>query len=134
MKTIQDCIGETLSKILIRQIKEFASPDNTIFADEISFLLEKTWLRILPIIDTDELVVEYFDAAERGNFDGYKAYSTDFAGKKLSAIWHCQNTNGYADLFIVSFHYLQPSLLILSEGSALKLFAANQLGDEAQTD
>lgn len=130
MKTIDDCLGEKLSEILIKPNKDFVSPDHIVLADEINFLLEKTLIRILPVIDTDELVVAYFDWAEMQNLDDCQTYSTAFTSKKLSAIWHCQNTNGYADLFIVGFQHLQPSLLILSEGSVLKIFAAKQLGYE----
>lgn len=131
MKQIDDCLDQALSKILIKQNADFVSPDNYVLADEIIFLLEKSFIRILPIIDTDELVVEYNDLAELGNIDGTQEYLTHFTGKTFSAVWSCKNTNGYSDLFILSFNFLQPSLLILSEGSALALFEAKQLSSNA---
>lgn len=127
MKSINNHFGEKLSRVLVKQATDFISLDNYVLADEIIFLLEKGFIQILPIIDTDELVVEFFDLNETINFNEFETFSTHFTGRGLSAIWNCVNTNGYSDLFIISFNNLHPSLLVLSEGSSLKLFDANQL-------
>lgn len=134
MKNIEDCLGEKVSQILIKPEIVFISADNEIIAEEILVLLEKSKLRILPIQDTDEISVECLEIDNTENDSDFLSVTLldEYIGEMLSESWKCVNSRGYFDLFILGFYFLHPSLMILSEGSTLKLFKPTQLRKETK--
>ncbi len=84
-------------------------------------------IKIKAIADTDEICLEFI----QGTFDKKKRLEgknifTQYIGQQLNQVWNCTNAYGYFDLYILGFSYLDPSILIVSETSELKLFEANQ--------
>ena len=127
MVTIDEYIGKRLRQLYVKQNVEFTSLENFVIADEIVFDLGNNFIRIVPIIDTDELAVEYLGESDLIDTRQLKPILPGFVGKALSAVWSCVNEKGYSDMLILSFENLHPSILVLSEGSSLKVFQANQV-------
>lgn len=128
MKNTEDCWGQKLSQILIKPNKDFSPVENEKLADEIIFVFEKNEVRILPVIDTDELSVTWFSCENTSPTEHGETtpIPNAYIGKSLSMTWDCVNANGYFDLYAIGFDQLHPNILILSEGSVLKLFFARQ--------
>ena len=104
--------------------------------DEIIFVFEKCKLRILPICDTDEIGVECLEEinTEAPELAENTTILNAHVGKTLSMTWNCVNANGYFDLYALGFDELHPSVMILSEGSALKLFGITKINNNGMND
>ncbi len=129
MKSVGDCLGEKLTRIFVKSNTVFLSANNEILVDEIVLVLEESKLRILPIQDTDEISVEVSEYQKLEKSELYSELNilNKYLGSKLSITWNCRNTNNYFDIFIIGLKHLHPSLIILSEGSVLKLFGVEQI-------
>ena len=129
MKKIEDCWGEKLSHFLVKPNTDYFPPQNEHLADEVFFVFEKSKIHILPLPDTDELSVECleYDNTKGSGPEGMVTIVNNYIGKSLSMTWNCFNANGYLDLFAIGFDQLHPNLMILSEGSVLKLFDVMQI-------
>jgi hypothetical protein len=119
-------LGQKITSIKIVPCKDFDNPDNEILADKIFICCSKTYLVVTPLCDTDELKVEEFK--EELNLQQLHTESilSEFTGAKVGYTWEGINSNGYLDVFIIACENLHPSILILSEGSCLKLFLVKQ--------
>lgn len=124
----ENYLGQKLSRVVAGLNNIFLTKNNEILADEIIFEFEKFRLRILPIQDTDEIELKISESVTE-NLVSYTELEllNKFVGKKLTYTWNCINSNGYFDAFMISFDLLHPNLIILSEGSVLKIFETNQL-------
>lgn len=126
MDNIEKLIGEKLSKVLIKRNAIFESTDNHIFADEIYFVFKNDCLYISPITESDEIGFEILNISENKSLDQLENILLQFNDKKLGEFWNCTNSRDYFDAFILGFDRLHPSIIILSEGSVLKIFQAKQ--------
>lgn len=129
MKNIEDKWGEKLTQTLVKINSDFDSNENEVLADEIMFIFETFKLRILPFNETDEIDLRFSEKdADISDKSFVKTkHLNKFLGKNLSQIWKCFNSKNYFDLFIIGFHGLHPSLMILSEGNTLKIFDASEV-------
>ncbi len=125
IKTIEDCWGATVSKILAKPNLDFTPSGKEILVDELVLVLGKYQIHILPVAETDEIAVEYVQSEDVNSLssEAWISILEHYLGRELSMTWYCNNSNGYSDLFITAFNGLQPNLAILSEGSVLKLFS-----------
>jgi hypothetical protein len=115
---------QKLSRIEIKYNSDFVSVKNEILAEEITFFFETCKLTVLPRIETDEIAVSFnmIEKSEKLKPLPEEKLFPEFIGKSIGYMWNCVNSNGYSDVFIIGFGHLHPSILILSEGSCLKLF------------
>ena len=129
IKGTENCFGEKLSRILIKPDTEFFTQDAWIMADEIVFVFEKSKLQIHPLQESDEIKVslsEYADGEELDGFAELKALEK-YIGQELLMTWSATNSNNCFDSLMVAFNYTHPNLIILSEGSVLKVFDISQM-------
>jgi hypothetical protein len=101
---------------------DFETSNNEILADEVIIDLGEQLISIIPLIDTDELEVRIFEASEYVKNTNSKPVFKKYTGAKLSYTWDAVNTKGYKDVFMMAFDNLIPAIMVLSEGSVLKLF------------
>ena len=129
MEDIENYWGEKLIKVLVKPNDDFISPSDGILADEIIFLFENFQLKISAIVDTDEIDLKIIERENSKIDNSYIEHKTlnNFIGKRLSQTWECFNSKNYFDLFIIGFVQLHPNLMILSEGSSLKIFNTTEL-------
>lgn len=116
---ISDCLGEILHNVYFIE-STFSVKNNKNVFDEIVFIFETQQLRILPNIDTDEILF-FVEKPEEGFMLKKVSVFSAYIGKTLNLTWNCFNSKGYFDILILSFHQLHPSIMILSEGSSLKV-------------
>jgi hypothetical protein len=113
----------------IENIEIFLKNDNTYqytILEKVIFYLDDKALILTPVVDTDEIKIDVYDA-EKTVFQTTQPHIlSKFIGLNLNYTWNGINTKGYFDVFLMSFHNLTPSLMILSEGSSLKLFFLEQ--------
>lgn len=115
--------GQILKAISLRECKDFEG--NELCLEQIKFIFENEIVTLLPIIDTDEIEV---NQEENTNLISDNSdYFQYFLGKKLMAIWICENDQGYQDQVIFAFDNLHPSIVFVSEGSVLKVFICQQI-------
>lgn len=112
-------LGQKLQGINLK--KSMFQSTEQIIAAEIEMVFETHKLVIRPLCDTDEVEYEYILLTENSPFEIFHPFS----GRKLSSVWQCRNNNGYFDMLGIGFDELHPALLILSEGSSLKLFTSS---------
>lgn len=122
MDELNDYIGNVIKYIEIKINTDFISNNDDVFVDEITLIFDDFEVLITPDIDTDEIILKKImkrnlETAVIPNniFDKY-------VNKKIQMIWKGINTQGYLDLLTFGFNQLKPDILILSEGSVLKIF------------
>lgn len=115
-------LNNEISEIIIKLDSDIISLNSKIFAESIIILFsDSSYLEILPLIDTDEISINHFKKFDSENIIGSVSFLREFIGKKISLYWNTNNSNGYHDCFMFAFDNLHPSLVILSEGSVLKV-------------
>lgn len=120
-------LGKQIKAIKLVPDTVFEAYDDEILADEVIIDLGEYLLSILPLPDTDELKVQIIERpAYRGNVRA-EPILKQYINAKLSYTWEGVNTNGYQDVFMVAFDTLTPAIMILCEGSVLKLFEFQQV-------
>ena len=112
-------VGQQLRKIFIKPNQEFTS-ENMLF-DEIVFCFSESRMKVYPLPETDEIGVKISSSSLEFIHASYEESYFVEKDKYLNTFWLCTNGQGYFDLFILSFDYLHPSIMILSEGTVLKL-------------
>jgi hypothetical protein len=119
-------LSQKITSIKMIPCEGFDNSDNELLADKIFIRCSKTSLVITPLCDTDELKIEEFK--EELNVQQFHTEDilSEFVGAKVGYTWEGINSNGYLDVFIIACKNLHPSILILSEGSCLKLFLVKQ--------
>lgn len=121
-------IGKKNVDIKIIPDKELSNLSNKILADKIYILFDDdSYLEIIPLIDTDEINIMYNTKFDNADSNSYVSVLEEFRGKEITLYWNTTNSNGYFDCFMLAFGNLHPSLIILSEGSVLKMFNTNLL-------
>lgn len=113
---VQDLYSQNVEKIILTRDVE----SNDI--DKIIVVFKFNCIQIVPLVDTDEidLIVCNLDEIELNGSEDYSF--DDYNNSEFCFSWNAINSNGYYDTIILGFNFLHPNLLILSEGSCLKLF------------
>lgn len=111
-----DAISRLPDKLLERETAE-------ILADKIFLKIGNTALAILPITETDELETKLIEATQIQEEHQLENILEQHYNKKLSCVWKATNWKGYRDVVLLSFDNLIPAVLILSEGSGLKVLS-----------
>ena len=132
MESLENLLGQKVSKIRGVLNLDFQSGAKVRLLDEVYILLEMHYIRISTIPETDEVSV---DARSNGEFQPSRTLVDveschDLAGSTFSEYWKCTNSRGYFDLMVLGFQRLHPSLVVLCEGSALKLFRVSSVANE----
>lgn len=114
-------VGLTINSFFIKSNTDFVVPKGMSYLDEIVLVFNNNEvLKLLPDYDTDEIICDLSQNA-KANLSTYDSLS-QYEGLMLSDFWMGENSRGYSDIFLLSFKNLHPNLLIISEGSCLKLF------------
>lgn len=111
--------GQTLIAVSILEYTEDGSP--RLCLDKVQFVFQDTTVTLLPIADTDEVEILLETAAVPAIADS-PFWCKSFIGKKLTAVWVCENDRGYQDQVIFAFEYLHPSITFVAECSSLLVF------------
>ncbi len=125
-KKLEDLLGERILSIKALN-DESKNANNMVQADIIFIRTEHHFIEIVPITDSDELDWNIYkgEPEKFKNCTSIDNISLD-VNSKLNYTWFGTNTNGYSDLIAFALNSLKPSLIILCEGSVLKLFHAQQ--------
>jgi hypothetical protein len=91
--------------------------------DEVHLLFDQIqrMVTLKPISATDEVEIIHQPTPNPPPTINTPDWMQPFVGKKLGAVWVCDNQQGYQDLVIFAFQYLQPNIGFLAEGSVLKV-------------
>ncbi|MGZ5243406.1 MAG: DUF6334 family protein [Bacteroidia bacterium] len=124
---IEEFYGEGVTQIYIKKPEDFTE-GNHLIVESIVFEFSSKRIKFTPIIDSDEIEV----SLSITNLDELDSYDTqdmfsEYIGKTLGYTWQCINSNGFRDMYIIGLENLHPSIIILSEGSSLKLFTTNSI-------
>jgi hypothetical protein len=98
--------------------------------DTIQLYFKVGVIQISSINDTDEIKLTFIQDKtnqKKRNIEADRNIFKKYIGKKLNQVWTSINSSGYFDLCILSFSYLDPNILIVSETSGLKLFEAKYM-------
>lgn len=119
-------LGLKVTAIKIIRNKDFKSDNNAVLADKIIIGIENQYIVITPLADTDEINVQIAKKIIQNDSSFLEEIFPQFVGFTLGYTWKAVNSRGYFDCFIIAFGSLKPDLIILSEGSVLKLFLTQQ--------
>ena len=118
---IDDFINKSLTKA-------FATPANGLYDqglnpgyETIYFCFDNDAIKLTALPDTDEIDIQLLNDYSKNEMFA-ETILEGLIGRQLTYTWHCENTNNYFDAFLLSFTYLKPNIMVLSEGSCLKLF------------
>ena len=102
------------------------SGGSELLLDEIQLIFPEATVILKAIADTDEveIVSETKTAFEPADIP---SWCRSFLGKKLQAVWICENDQGYRDQVIFAFDLLRPSLAFVAECSSLIAFRYEQI-------
>lgn len=123
--SLESLLGKKIENIEIFLDKDYPNQHNIL--EKIVFYLDNKALSIEPIINSDEIKISIYNVKREVLQDNELHILSKFIGTHLNYTWNCINTKGYFDIFLMSFHNLTPDLMILSEGSSLKLFFLQQI-------
>ena len=135
-------IASPLLGVSIIEDREFEGEE--IELDRVELIFGNTQIVLSPIVDTDEIEIEFLSGLPAGNGSKAAAIIDDrevmgllasnspiwcrsFLGQKLQNVWVCENSQGYRDQIIFAFGLLHPSLIFLCEGSAIQAFRSEQV-------
>ncbi|MGH9949558.1 MAG: DUF6334 family protein [Pyrinomonadaceae bacterium] len=125
MKTLNDFLGESITRIQVKLNADFEAVNNEILIDQLFVHLENVVLQIQPFVDTDEVRCDLLSPDEAPEDYQNCQELAQFLGRTFSEVWVSTNSRGYSDLLILGLKRLNPTLLILSEGGVLKLINAD---------
>ena len=117
-------IGSRLMGVSI--VEYLGSGGSELLLDEIQLIFPEATVILKAIADTDEVEIasQPTTAFEPGDVP---SWCRSFLGKKLQAIWICENDRGYRDQVIFAFDLLRPSLAFVAECSSLIAFRYEQI-------
>ncbi|MDB5033810.1 MAG: hypothetical protein JWQ98_1051 [Chlorobi bacterium] len=95
--------------------------------DEITVVFEEKTIVLLPLPDTDEINIEVVPTIKSSKRRKRHQLFPILSGKALLGVWICNNDQGYQDLMVLAFEYLQPNIGVLAEGSVLKVLQMDVL-------
>ena len=119
---LKDFLGEKIKVIYGIQNIDFHSNEDYFFFNKIIIATDRGNIYLSPLVDSDEVQIEISQKPDHILNDEKTEILADFYGEKINYTWTGINTNGYEDVFMISLKDLKPSVLILAEGSVLKLF------------
>ena len=122
--SLESLLGKKIENIEIFLDKDYPNQHNIL--EKIVFYLDNKALILKPIADTDEIKIDICDVKNIAPQTNQPHILSKFIGSNLNYTWNATNIKGYFDVFLMSFHNLTPDLMILSEGSSLKLFFLQQ--------
>lgn len=135
-----DLIGFTLKNVTFVEDKELELDEITL--DSISFHFEHKLINLKSLPETDEirLDIKSLDTlhivSSISNYVDNQSLLPDWIqnliGKKIQAIWLCENNQGYQDQVIFAFDYLTPSISFIAEDSVLKVFQYQPVYKQSQ--
>jgi len=76
------------------------------------------YLAVKALVETDEVELSLIDGIPPEG----RQILDEFVGMAISEAWTCANSRGYKDMVCFGFDSLHPDLVILCEGSSLKVF------------
>ncbi len=119
----ESVLGQELKYSEYKLNSDFASGNNSLFLDFLKLHFEEHIVVITPNNDIDEIEVEIFlkDEQTTPQLSSSNFFPDEFTGSRLGYTWQGINTNGYSDVLIFAFNNLIPSMLVLCEGSCLKI-------------
>ncbi len=122
--TIDDFLGEEIKFIDVKRDKYFpGTAQEKSMIDEILVHFADKSIVIVPVAETDEIKVTF--SKRKNTNEGIDTLEQNilskYIGKTFNQVWNCVNSNGYFDLYILGFSYLDPSVLVLCEGSTLRI-------------
>ena len=112
-------LGQTLTAVSIIEDKEDGG--ELLSLDKVQLVFQDTTVTLLPIADSDEVEILLETATIPAVADS-PFWCQSFIGKKLMAVWVCDNDQGYRDQVIFAFEYLHPSITFVAECSSLLVF------------
>ncbi|MDM8519441.1 DUF6334 family protein [Anaerolineales bacterium HSG6] len=114
-------MGYYLSGVSIIEYTESGGDDLEL--DEINLLFNEVqhMVTLKPISATDEVEIIHQAIPTPAPMMNTPDWMQPFVGKMLDMVWVCDNQQGYQDLVIFAFQYLQPNIGFLAEGSVLKV-------------
>lgn len=101
--------------------------DDLKFINEIKIYFAHQNIIIRPLSNTDELKISFSKNKDIEQVSLQENTLSKLIGKKLTFAWEGYNANGYLDVCILSFEYLTPNILFLSEGSSIKIFCIDKV-------
>jgi hypothetical protein len=98
---------------------------------KVAVCLERTTLLISIDEDTDEIVLSVSEDKRSmlGSPRSWKnlAPLAKYVGKKLGWCWTARNYKGYSDLFILSFHGIEPQIMFCGIASSLWVYKMKRM-------
>jgi hypothetical protein len=99
--------------------------------DKVAVCLQRSTLLISVNEDTDEIVLKVSEdkRAILGPARRWKSLEplTQYVGKELGWCWTARNYKGYADLFILSFHGIEPQIVFCGIASSLWIYRMKRI-------
>jgi uncharacterized protein DUF6334 len=99
--------------------------------DKVAVCLERTTLLISIDEDTDEIVLTVSEDKRSllGSSRSWKSLAplTKYVGKELGWCWTARNYKGYSDLFILSFHGIEPQVMFCGIASGLWIYKMRRM-------
>lgn len=124
MNNVHLCFGQQVSSILGIPNTDFNGDDGRTILDCLTFVFETNYLRVIPQAETDEISIEVDNTDSLSSTSMIRIEQLEYLnGSKFSEYWECKNSRGYFDQILLGFQHLHPSISILCEGSALKVFS-----------
>ncbi|AFZ23254.1 hypothetical protein Cylst_0930 [Cylindrospermum stagnale PCC 7417] len=121
-------IGQALTGISIVEDKEFTGDE--LCLDRVELHFQDTTIILLPLSDTDE--IEITEEKYHTPTSTTPSWGKSLINQNLMAVWVCENNQGYQDQVIFAFESLHPSFAFFAEGSAIKVFACEQISHEKE--
>ena len=94
--------------------------------DKVKLIFPEQTIALLPVTDTDEIEIKQ-QATTDSSAANTSRWSGEFIGKKLMAVWVCENQQGYRDQVIFAFENLRPSIAFIVECSSILAFRYEQI-------
>ncbi|MEM7128875.1 MAG: DUF6334 family protein [Chloroflexota bacterium] len=114
-------VGLPLVEVMVSCNSKFGNLQASFDEVSLAFGDGSELITIQPLIDTDEIRVLDSPTTHESNDYIQPAWSLPFIGMKLQTVWICENSQGYNDLLVFAFRFLQPNIGFLAEGNVLKL-------------
>lgn len=120
--------GQRVASIMGRGIK---NAEDGLNVDEVAIGLERMTLLITVNLDTDEIILKAGEdkKALLGSSRRWKSLAplSKYVGKELGWSWAVRNYRGYSDLFVLSFHGIEPQIVFCGIASSLWIYRMKRI-------
>ena len=120
-------LGERLSRIDWIAVSDL--PKDQGYYDEVRFVFcnnQSLECRASPVTDEVEVSVRVLDEGPdtslMNNAQPAEGWVSQLVGSELVCVWTTSNSRGYRDLILLAFGRWHPSIAVLCEASALRVF------------